>query len=115
MLQKIREKESKKSTAKFKNNTIKNSASILDAHKTASKVENPLILLTFPWCHLLRMHNTTQRTPFGVLFALVAEVGSVPRDRRSATMIWWWAMKITQTANQKDFLVALETYELPLF
>ena len=41
------EKESKKCSAKFKNNTIKSSASIKDAHKTASKVETPLILLTF--------------------------------------------------------------------
>ena len=62
--------------------TVTLAASIKDAHKTASKVENPLILLTFlPW-HLLRRYNTKRRHPSGCLFVLVAETRSVLHDLR---------------------------------
>ena len=51
---KAEKKESKKCSAKFKNNTIKSSASIKEALEIATKAQKPLILLTFLWWNLLR-------------------------------------------------------------
>ena len=37
-------------------------ASIKDALETVSKTPNSLILLTFPWWHLLRRYNTQKKS-----------------------------------------------------
>jgi hypothetical protein len=50
-------------------------ASILDAHEIASNSQKPLILLTFPWWHLLRRYNTKRKQPIRVAFFLVAAFG----------------------------------------
>jgi hypothetical protein len=55
-------------------------ASILSILEIAMKAQKPLILLTFLGWHLFCQDNTTQRTPNGVLFALVAEMRSVLHD-----------------------------------
>jgi hypothetical protein len=41
--------------------TVTLAASIKDAHETVQNTEKTLILLTFPWRHLLRKHNTKRK------------------------------------------------------
>lgn len=48
-------------------------ASILSILENVAKSYPPLILLTFPWWHLLRKHNTNERHPFGCLFRFAYE------------------------------------------
>jgi len=53
-------------------------ASIKDAHKTILKARKTLFLLTFPWWHLFRTHNTKEKSRkrlflfvlFTILFSL---------------------------------------------
>lgn len=45
----------------------------MDAHETISKVEKPLVLLTFLSWHLFRKHNTKRKPPNRVVFVLVAD------------------------------------------
>ena len=46
-------------------------ASILDAHDYAPKGQKNLILLTFPWWHLLRRYNTTEEADASHLLLLL--------------------------------------------
>ena len=69
----------------------------MDAHETISKVEKPLVLLTFPPWHLFRKHNTNENHPIGWFFRLIAEMRSVLHDLRRRE----WAWSATEPGGRK--------------